>query len=47
MTYALAAFLRPLALGLIVLLLGYPIRMLIKHKMRDGRLKRILLKRLY
>jgi hypothetical protein len=47
MTYALAAFLRPLLLALIVLLIGYPIRRFVVGRMKDGRLKRLLLKRIY
>lgn len=43
----IAAFLRPFALALIVGLIGYPIRRLIKSRMQDGKLKRALLKKLY
>ena len=47
MTYFLAAFLRPFVLALIVGLIGYPVTMLIKRLMKEGRLKRLLLKKIY
>jgi hypothetical protein len=47
METALAVILRPLALVLIVALIGYPIRAFVWKRMKQSRLKDILFHRLY
>lgn len=42
----IAAFLRPFVLFILCLMVLYPIRKRIERKMRDGKLKRLLLFRL-
>lgn len=45
MSMAIALFLRPIAAIILAYILLVPIRKLVERKMKDGKLKRLLLKR--